>query len=146
MNAMNKYELSVTGEFREKIWQPFLDGIKKYELIQPNDRIAVCISGGKDSMLTGLCMQLLQRSGDTQRSSGLQTAHRRGTGDRKDTVFVCGSRYCQLRPAQILRTFAVSHDRKNALSSWRLSLSHLTAEDEIGEFLKALNEIIHEKT
>ena len=29
---MNKYELSVTGEFREKIWQPFLDGIKKYEL------------------------------------------------------------------------------------------------------------------
>ena len=64
MNAMNKYELSVTGEFHEKIWQPFLDGIKKYELIQPNDKIAVCISGGKDSMLTGLCMQLLQRSGD----------------------------------------------------------------------------------
>ena len=61
---MNKYELSVKGEFREKIWQPFLDGIKKYELIQPNDRIAVCISGGKDSMLTGLCMQLLQRSGE----------------------------------------------------------------------------------
>ena len=37
---------------------------KKYELIQPDDRIAVCISGGKDSMLTGLCMQLLQRSGE----------------------------------------------------------------------------------
>ena len=40
--------------------------------------------------------------------------------------------------------FAVSHDRKNALSSWRLSLSHLTNEDEIGEFLKALKDIIRE--
>lgn len=38
--------------------------------------------------------------------------------------------------------FAVSHDRKNALSSFRVSLSHLTTEDEIGEFLKALSEMI----
>ena len=42
--------------------------------------------------------------------------------------------------------FAVSHDRKNALGSWRLSLSHLTTEDEIEVFLEALKEIINEKT
>ena len=39
--------------------------------------------------------------------------------------------------------YAVSHDRKNALSSFRVSLSHLTTDEEIGEFLKALNEIIN---
>ena len=38
--------------------------------------------------------------------------------------------------------FAVSHDRKNALRSFRVSLSHLTTEEEVGEFLKALREII----
>ena len=38
--------------------------------------------------------------------------------------------------------FAVSRDRKNALSSFRVSLSHLTTEEEVGEFLKALREII----
>lgn len=41
--------------------------------------------------------------------------------------------------------FAVSHDRKNALSSWRLSLSHLTTEYELEVFLEALEHIIREK-
>ena len=36
--------------------------------------------------------------------------------------------------------FAVSHDRKNSLSSWRISLSHLTTEGEIQEFLKIFDE------
>ena len=39
---------------------------------------------------------------------------------------------------------AITHDRKNALSSWRISLSHLTAEEEIAQFLSVLNEIIAE--
>ncbi len=41
--------------------------------------------------------------------------------------------------------FAVSHDRKNALSSWRLSLSHLTTKYELEVFLEALEHIIREK-
>jgi cysteine desulfurase len=39
---------------------------------------------------------------------------------------------------------AITHDRKNALSSWRISLSHLTTADEIARFVSILNEIISE--
>ena len=57
----NAYELSVVNQFRRTVWAKFLKGIKEYELIQAGDKIAVCISGGKDSMLTALCMKRLQR-------------------------------------------------------------------------------------
>ena len=57
----NDIELSVVKKFRREIWSRFLKGIKDYELIQAGDKIAVCISGGKDSMLMALCMKRLQR-------------------------------------------------------------------------------------
>jgi len=57
----NAFENSVVKRFRKEIWSKFLKGVKTYELIQPGDKIAVCISGGKDSMLMGLCMKRLQR-------------------------------------------------------------------------------------
>ena len=57
----NDIELSVVKKFRREIWSRFLKGIKEYELIQEGDKIAVCISGGKDSMLMALCMKRLQR-------------------------------------------------------------------------------------
>jgi tRNA(Ile)-lysidine synthase TilS/MesJ len=54
-------ENSITKKFRKEIWSPFLAACKRYELIQAGDKIAVCISGGKDSMLLGKLMQMLQR-------------------------------------------------------------------------------------
>lgn len=54
-------ELSVVKKFRKEIWSKFLKGIKEYELIKEGDRVAVCISGGKDSMLLAVCMKRLQR-------------------------------------------------------------------------------------
>ncbi len=57
----NAIEESVVGKFRKPIWTKFLKGIREYQLILPGDKIAVCISGGKDSMLMGKCMQRLQR-------------------------------------------------------------------------------------
>ena len=57
----NDIELSVVKKFRREIWAKFLKGIKEYELIQEGDKIAVCISGGKDSMLMAMCMKRLQR-------------------------------------------------------------------------------------
>ena len=57
----NSIELSVVGKFRREIWTKFLKGIREYELIQEGDKIAVCISGGKDSMLMAMCMKRLQR-------------------------------------------------------------------------------------
>ena len=57
----NDIELSVVKKFRREIWSRFLKGIKDYELIQEGDKIAVCISGGKDSMMMAVCMKRLQR-------------------------------------------------------------------------------------
>lgn len=50
---------SVTKKFRKSIWNNFIGAVKDYELISPGDRIAVCISGGKDSMLLAVCVKEL---------------------------------------------------------------------------------------
>lgn len=57
-------ERSLSKTYRKRIWVPFIMAIKKYELIQEGDRIAVCISGGKDSMLLAKLLQMLQRHSD----------------------------------------------------------------------------------
>ncbi|MDO4805031.1 MAG: ATP-binding protein [Lachnospiraceae bacterium] len=54
-------ERSINKRFRKELWAPFMTAIIKYELIQPGDKIAVCISGGKDSMLMAKLMQELHR-------------------------------------------------------------------------------------
>ena len=54
-------EHSITKKYRAELWTPFIAAIKRYELISPGDRIAVCISGGKDSMLLAKMMQMLAR-------------------------------------------------------------------------------------
>ena len=45
-------------------WNPFVSAVKKYSLINPGDRIAVCVSGGKDSLLLAKLMQMLHRYSD----------------------------------------------------------------------------------
>lgn len=57
-------ERAITTTFRKTIWKYFVAAIKHYRLIAPGDRIAVCVSGGKDSLLMAKCMQLLQRYSD----------------------------------------------------------------------------------
>ena len=54
-------ERSLIKKYRKTLWNPFIAAVKRYELIAPGDRIAVCISGGKDSMLLAKLMQELQR-------------------------------------------------------------------------------------
>lgn len=54
-------EQSLTKRFKTDIWSKFIKGINKYDMIQPNDKIAVCISGGKDSMLMALCFKHLHK-------------------------------------------------------------------------------------
>ena len=54
-------ERSISKKFRKEIWNPFIAAVKRYELIEAGDKIAVCISGGKDSMLMAKLMQMLQR-------------------------------------------------------------------------------------
>lgn len=57
-------EHSVITAYRKPIWRNFISAVKQYELIQANDRIAVCISGGKDSLLLATCLRALQRHSD----------------------------------------------------------------------------------
>lgn len=61
MSTPEEIELTLVKKFRKEIWNKFLRGVKDYQLIQEGDKIAVCISGGKDSMVMAKCMQRLQR-------------------------------------------------------------------------------------
>ena len=54
-------ERSIIKKYRKELWNPFIAAVKRYHLIQKNDKIAVCISGGKDSMLLAKLMQHLQK-------------------------------------------------------------------------------------
>ena len=57
-------ERSLIKTYRKQLWNPFIAAVKRYELVAPGDRIAVCISGGKDSMVLAKLMQELQKRTD----------------------------------------------------------------------------------
>ncbi len=61
MEKYKEIEKSIIKKYRKEIWKRFVNGVNDYNLIQDGDKIAVCISGGKDSMLLAKCMQELQR-------------------------------------------------------------------------------------
>ena len=59
-DAAEKAEESLRKKFRLSLFSKFTKGIKEYDLIQANDKIAVCMSGGKDSFLLAKLFQELQ--------------------------------------------------------------------------------------
>ncbi|MBR2329959.1 MAG: tRNA 2-thiocytidine biosynthesis protein TtcA [Clostridia bacterium] len=61
LTKAQKIERSMITTYRKTLWSPFVLAVKKYALISAGDKIAVCISGGKDSMLLAKLMQQLQR-------------------------------------------------------------------------------------
>ncbi len=61
MERVKEIERSIIKKFRKSIWNPFCGALNDYELINEGDKIAVCISGGKDSMILAKCMQELHR-------------------------------------------------------------------------------------
>lgn len=64
LEPYQEIERSIIKKFRKDIWNKFVMGVKEYKMINEGDRIAVCISGGKDSMLMAKCMQHLQKYSD----------------------------------------------------------------------------------
>ena len=64
LEEYERVERSIVKKYRKGIWNPFILAVKKYELIKPGDKIAVCISGGKDSMLLAKLMQQLHSYSD----------------------------------------------------------------------------------
>ena len=59
-------ERSLIKKYRKELWNPFIRGVKRYRLMGEGDKIAVCISGGKDSMCMAKLMQQLQRISDVK--------------------------------------------------------------------------------
>ncbi len=64
LSLQQQVERSIIKTYRKEIWNRFVEGIKRYELLQEGDMVCVCLSGGKDSMLLAKCMQQLQRHSD----------------------------------------------------------------------------------
>ena len=59
LKKMEKYkeiERSIIKKYRKEIWSKFVKAVADYELIQENDKIMICISGGKDFFLLAKCI------------------------------------------------------------------------------------------
>lgn len=65
LSPSQRMEQCLLTDMRKPIWRPFMRSIRDYRLLSPGDRVAVCISGGKDSMLLAVLMRLLQKHSET---------------------------------------------------------------------------------
>ena len=63
MEKFKEVEKSIIKKYRKEIWSKFVKAVKEYELIKENDKIMVCISGGKDSFLLAKCFQEIIKHG-----------------------------------------------------------------------------------
>ncbi len=63
MNKTGEIERSIIKRFRSEIWRLFTKAVNEFELVKDGDKIAVCISGGKDSFLLAKCLEELKRHG-----------------------------------------------------------------------------------
>ena len=63
MKDYKEIEKSIIKKFRKEIWSKFIKAVNNYQLIEENDKLMVCLSGGKDSFLLAKCIQELQRHG-----------------------------------------------------------------------------------
>jgi len=59
MEPYEEIEKTITKSYRKEIWKRFIQGISEFQMVNDGDRIAVCISGGKDSFLMAKCFQEL---------------------------------------------------------------------------------------
>ena len=63
MERYKEIEKSIIKKYRKEIWSRFIKAVQEYELIEENDNIMVCISGGKDSFLLAKCIQEIKKHG-----------------------------------------------------------------------------------
>ncbi|WP_237037633.1 tRNA 2-thiocytidine biosynthesis TtcA family protein [Mediannikoviicoccus vaginalis] len=63
LKSLEDIKRAIIKRYRKHIWSKFIKAIKEYDLIQDNDKIAIAISGGKDSLLLAKLFQELQKNG-----------------------------------------------------------------------------------
>ena len=102
LERYKRIERSIITTYRKQLWSPFILAVKKYSLIDAGDKIAVCISGGKDSMLLAKLMQELHRHSEVPFSlvflvmdPGYNAENRRKIEENAELLHV---------PAEIFRT------------------------------------------
>ena len=66
LEKSQEIERSIMKRFKKAIWSRFILALKSYKLVNEGDKIAVCISGGKDSMLLAVLMKMLQKYSETK--------------------------------------------------------------------------------
>ncbi len=66
LKSLKEIERSLQKKFRPKLWSPFIKALKEFNMVQDGDKIAVAISGGKDSLLLAKLFQELKRISDTK--------------------------------------------------------------------------------
>lgn len=66
MEKYKEIERSIITTYRKEIWSKFVKAVSDYKLIEENDNVMVCISGGKDSFLLAKCIQELERHGNVK--------------------------------------------------------------------------------
>lgn len=66
LKTLSDIEKSIQKKYRTLLWSPFIRALKEFEMVNENDKIAVAISGGKDSLLLAKLFQELQRASDTK--------------------------------------------------------------------------------
>lgn len=64
MTRSEEIERMLNTTYEDRLWSKFIHALHEYDLLQPNDKVCVCISGGKDSMLLGLLFKHLHRYTD----------------------------------------------------------------------------------
>ena len=111
-------EHSIITPYRKPIWRSFISAIKTYQLISAGDRIAVCMSGGKDSLLLAACLRALQRHSEVPFELCYQTMDPGYTLENRAKVEENARRLgfpieifemtCPLRPAMCARPCAAA--------------------------------------
>ena len=66
MEFYKEVERNIIKKYRKELYRPFVKALDKYELIKENDKIAVCISGGKDSFLMAKLFQEIMNHGNVK--------------------------------------------------------------------------------
>ena len=66
MERYKEIERSIIKKYRKELWSPFVRAIDNYRLISENDKVMVCISGGKDSFLLAKCIEEIIRHGEVK--------------------------------------------------------------------------------